>query len=144
MLGIIIIAVLVVLVCITVVVVAQIKGKTKRIQFEMEKRADILEKALEKSKAEDVDVKALSIAFDGMKGSLKYKVIGQLRWGITYILLGVAGFVLEYGVGIDSADIMPVVSGALLAIGVAYVIIFVFSKIFLKEQIEEEDRILTK
>ena len=102
-----------------------------------DKNAEVLLKAIEKG----LEIKPEMFAnADGESGPLKLRLLRKLQYGILFLLVGVGFLVSTPFMYKYIAPILPVTAGViLLAIGVAFTVVFFIGKKLLSAEIKAEE-----
>ena len=113
----------------------------KNRRHKVEEQSKLIAMMIEKGEAANLDFKAMAEALntsDSKKKTTKMAVLKHLEYGTLCSLVGL--FVLLYGLFISPVEEAVIIGGILLTIGVAFLIMFLVSKNYLKKEIETEEK----
>ena len=121
-------------------VIMYLKNRRHRV----EEHSKLISQMIEKSEGANIDFKAMAEMLnesDSKKKTTKMAVLKHLEYGALYSLVGL--FVLLYGV-FATVNQAVIIGGLLLTIGVAFLVMFLVSKNYLKKEIEKEEKELSE
>ena len=116
----------------------------KNRRHKVDEQSKLMAMMIEKGEAANLDFKAMAEALnssDSKKKTTKMAVLKHLEYGALSSLVGL--FVLLYGV-FAHVNQAVIIGGLLLTIGVAFLVMFFFSKNYLKKEIEKEEKELAE
>ena len=119
--------------------------KLKYRRHKVEEQSKLIAMMIEKGETANLDFKAMAEALntsDNKKKTTKMVVLKHLEYGALCSLVGL--FVLLYGLFISPVKEAVIISGILLTIGVAFLVMFFVSKNYLKKEIESEEKQLAE
>ncbi len=114
---------------------------------ETNQRTQIVLAAIEKNP--DMDIEELIKKISPKKKLLKEKLLSRLLWGSVAALLGISilvyGLFIDYRGGMDPDDLIRIyfAGGALVAVGIAFLVNYRLSKKMLSKEMEAEEKRLT-
>ena len=114
---------------------------------ETNQRTQIVLAAIEKNP--DMDIEELMKKISPKKKLLKEKLLSKLLWGSIIALLGISflvyGLLVDYRGGMDTNDLIRIyfAGGALVAVGIAFLVNYRLSKKMLSKEMEAEEKRLT-
>ena len=124
---------------IPIIVLVGIIMLLKNRRHKIDQQSKLISQMIEKGEAANLDFKAMVEALnvsDNKQKTLKKSILKHLEYGSLCSLIGL--FLLIYGV--CTCNNHPiVVGGLLLTVGVAFLVMFLISKNYLKKEIEAEE-----
>lgn len=118
-------------------------------RYKIERQSELMAKMIEKGDSSNLDFKAMAEALQEPKKriSLKTSLINNLKWGCIFsfiglALLGVALYV-HCTYANPTAELL-IMGGIVLAIGLGFVVTFLISMNYLKNEILAEEKQLTE
>lgn len=117
----------------------------KNRRHKVEEHSKLISQMIEKSEGANIDFKAMAEMLnetDSKKKTTKMAVLKHLEYGALCSLVGL--FMLLYGLFISPMKEAVIIGGILLTIGVAFLIMFLVSKNYLKKEIEKEEKELAE
>ena len=118
-------------------------------RYKSERQTELMAKMIERGDSSNLDFKAMAEALQDPKKqvSTKASLLNNLKWGCIFSFVGLAllGVVL-YGHLTDARPVAEflIIGGIICAIGLGFVVTFLISKNYLKEEIEAEEKQLTE
>ena len=129
---------------IPIIVLVGIIMLLKNRRHKIDQQSKLISQMIEKGEAANLDFKAMVEALnvsDNKQKTLKKSILKHLEYGSLCSLIGL--FLLIYGV--CTCNNHPiVVGGLLLTVGVAFLVMFLISKNYLKKEIEAEENKLNE
>ena len=119
-------------------------------RYKIERQSELMAKMIEKGDSSNLDFKAMAEALQEPKKriSLKTSLINNLKWGCIFSFIGLALLgVALYTHCTDAnhtTDEFLIMGGIVLAIGLGFVVTFLISKNYLKNEILAEEKQLTE
>jgi Flp pilus assembly protein TadB len=116
----------------------------KNRRHKVEEHSKLISQMIEKSEGANIDFKAMAEMLnetDSKKKTTKMAVLKHLEYGALSSLVGL--FVLLYGV-FAHVNQAVIIGGLLLTIGVAFLVMFLVSKNYLKKELEKEEKELAE
>lgn len=118
-------------------------------RYKIERQSELMAKMIEKGDSSNLDFKAIAEALQEPKKriSLKTSLINNLKWGCIFSFIGLA--LLGVALYAHCTDANPtaeflIMGGIVLAIGLGFVVTFLISKNYLKNEIIAEEKQLTE
>ena len=130
-------------------VLVGVLNKLKNRRYKIERQTELMAKMIERGDSSNLDLKAMAEALQDPKKqvSTKASLLNNLKWGCIFSFVGLALLgVALYGHLTDAnptAEFL-IVGGIVCAIGLGFVVTFLISKNYLKEEIEAEEKQLTE
>ena len=118
-------------------------------RYKSERQTELMAKMIERGDSSNLDFKAMAEALQDPKKqvSTKASLLNNLKWGCIFSFVGLALLgVALYGHLTDARPVPEflIIGGIICAIGLGFVVTFLISKNYLKEEIEAEEKQLTE
>ncbi len=130
-------------------VLVGVLNKLKNRRYKIERQTELMAKMIERGDSSHLDLKAMAEALQDPKKqvSTKASLLNNLKWGCIFSFVGLALLgVALYGHLTDAnptAEFL-IVGGIVCAIGLGFVVTFLISKNYLKQEIEAEENKLNE
>ena len=130
-------------------VLVGVLNKLKNRRYKIERQTELMAKMIERGDSSNLDLKAMAEALQDPKKqvSTKDSLLNNLKWGCIFSFVGLALLgVALYGHLTDAnptAEFL-IVGGIVCAIGLGFVVTFLISKNYLKQEIEAEENKLNE
>ena len=129
-------------------VLVGVLNRFKNRRYKIERQTELMAKMIERGDSSNLDFKAMAEALQDPKKqvSTKASLLNNLKWGCIFSFVGLALLgVALYGHLTDAvvAEFL-IIGGIICAIGLGFVVTFLISKNYLKEEIEAEEKQLTE